>query len=100
MPAALEVAIANRAAPVVSLNPEKVYLTTGVNVTLYGESRVNLGHYSTDFYLHSDTDITYKELRELFKEKINYQLPILAKRGETEPRSLKFKNVRNIHGKR
>lgn len=69
----------------VSLNAEKVYLTTGMNVSLFGEDgdgcRLNLGHYSSDFYLHSDTDITYEELRDLVKEKINYELPVLGKRG-------------------
>ena len=86
MPAALEVELTNSAAPVVSLNAEKVYLTTGMNVSLFGEDgdgcRLNLGHYSSDFYLHSDTDITYDELRDLVKEKINYELPLLEKRGE------------------
>ncbi|KAL5261527.1 hypothetical protein ACHWQZ_G007292 [Mnemiopsis leidyi] len=84
LPAALEVELTNSAAPVVSLNAEKVYLTTGMNVSLFGEDgdgcRLNLGHYSSDFYLHSDTDITYDELRDLVKEKINYELPLLEKR--------------------
>ncbi|XP_063686298.1 uncharacterized protein LOC134820041 [Bolinopsis microptera] len=83
LPAALEVKIANSAAPVVSLNPEKVYISTAVNVTVYGEeegSRINLGRYSTDFHLHSDTNISYESLRDLVKQQINYQLPVFEKR--------------------
>ena len=68
-----------------SLNPDKVYISTGVNVTLYGEEeerRINLGRYSTDFHLHSDTNISYESLRDLVKQKINYQLPVFQKRGD------------------
>ena len=78
--------VTNSAAPLVALNPTKVYLTTGINVTLYGEDsdgcRFNLGHYSTDFYLHSDTDITYREIRDKVGAKTGYQLPVFHKRGE------------------
>lgn len=83
LPDALRVDISNSAAPVLTLYPHKVYLTTSVNTSLYGEDSdgcsLNLGHYSTVLYLNSDTDITYQQFREMVKEKTHFELPIFKR---------------------
>ena len=48
----------NSKAPLVSLTPEKIYMEAGLNYSITGEGDQNLGKYSNQLYLDSDTDIT------------------------------------------
>lgn len=64
------------------LTPTKVYLQTGVNLSLAGEDGVNLGSYTSKFFLDSDTDITYRELSERVRRETNFQLPEIPSRSK------------------